>query len=676
MKPFLTLIMALVISISLTPLAYAEYTPTQPDANLSYDSTTSDLTITWDFDSLSDTARCAAKGDFSFSDDVQSDDAQSYVTVTSFIPVEYSPFGSNSTLIEEESDVYAEEVSCNGTFTMNMESLADFSDDLEIREMLIFITFYILNDDGSFSISGDFLLDELLITYAPTSTFDQDFLDWACNDQVGNVIFVGQDGTYGNNGENCEQLLELESEEECCDFSAEETTTDDTLEATLNDLTVVVEGTGTNSTKTLTVDLFTSNPQSTLFDDTPLGNFYEIELTGADTLDEITITITYSDADVSGLDESTLVIYRFSDGDDEWTALTTTVDATNNIATATTTGFSTFALGGSESSSSETNTSGGGCSGDCVKPTFGKNTYGKQIVQGGFSFNGNATDVTAYWTPYKMITAQTNTTHNFTFKVFENWGNNNIKWFQFGIVPEVGTPLNHAEVLATIYMKSSEIEKIIKVDKNNLWDIINATSYAENCGYVNSDCLELSLDVMFRDELKNKVIVIQAMDNPRNSDTKFLNEGIDTVGESMNEPLISSVSAGKGSAFYPQRAGSVELTLVDYKTDSWQDEYGYMWTSDNYKSFRIVDTIPVPIKEPDVIWSAMTRINSNFEILKQIEIQKALYIFDSSEIQSDLPLSFTIVISGKIDKLQDPIVLQKMKIEEQKAQLYLDEMFH
>ena len=319
----------------------------------------------------------------------------------------------------------------------------------------------------------------------------------------------------------------------------------------------------------------------------------------------------------------------------------------------------------------------GGCSGDCVAPIFGKDDTGRMIVQGGFSFNGNVTDVTNYHTPYHMITAQTNSTHNFTLKAFENYGNNNIKWFQFGIVPEVGSPLNDAEVLATIYTSSSKVENIVEDDKNNLFDIINATSYSKECGYVASDCLELSIDVIFREELRNKVIVIQAMDTSRNAETKFLNDGIETFGESLNEPLIAQVSVSKGGVFYPQDKGIVELTLTSYKNDLWQDKYGYEWTSDDYKSFRIIDTIPVPIKEPDVMWQAMTRMNSNFADMINYEQDKAYLILDEfcphcndvsfeeidNIVQSD--------ISIRLDR-SDNQELQKAIIAEQhRAQLIL-----
>lgn len=67
--------------------------------------------------------------------------------------------------------------------------------------------------------------------------------------------------------------------------------------------------------------------------------------------ESITLTLSYEDSDVSGIDESTLVIYRWDGA--TWTVLTDCVVDTNaNTVTCTTTHFSLFGLFGNESSSS------------------------------------------------------------------------------------------------------------------------------------------------------------------------------------------------------------------------------------------------------------------------------------------------------------------------------------
>lgn len=58
----------------------------------------------------------------------------------------------------------------------------------------------------------------------------------------------------------------------------------------------------------------------------------------------LTFKIEYTDSEISSLDESSLTIYKY--GGTDWAALSTTVDAANNAATATLASFSSFGLFG------------------------------------------------------------------------------------------------------------------------------------------------------------------------------------------------------------------------------------------------------------------------------------------------------------------------------------------
>ena len=64
----------------------------------------------------------------------------------------------------------------------------------------------------------------------------------------------------------------------------------------------------------------------------------------------VTVTITYTDDQIAGLDESSLKIYHW-DGT-QWVALSTTVNLSTNTLTATTTSFSDFAVMGQEGEAS------------------------------------------------------------------------------------------------------------------------------------------------------------------------------------------------------------------------------------------------------------------------------------------------------------------------------------
>lgn len=73
------------------------------------------------------------------------------------------------------------------------------------------------------------------------------------------------------------------------------------------------------------------------------------------------LTIVYTEADVSGIDQSTLAPYHRESGDSSWQLITgATVDASNHKITFSTAAFSSFAIFASPSSPSTPPSSGGG----------------------------------------------------------------------------------------------------------------------------------------------------------------------------------------------------------------------------------------------------------------------------------------------------------------------------
>ena len=270
------------------------------------------------------------------------------------------------------------------------------------------------------------------------------------------------------------------------------------------------------------------------------------------------------------------------------------------------------------SPSTENNNHNNRCSDDCIAPTFYKDKAGVPIVKDGFIFNGNSTDVTGFHTSYPLITVNTNETYNIKLKVYEE---NQLRWFQIGFgMPEIGSPFNDAESLATFYInfQNDTLDRIETVDKYSLIDILNATVKKVPCGYYDLECYELSADFLARDQLRNNIVAIQAVDQPKYSATHHINDGILIVGESINEPIYQKTTASKGGAFYPQKRGTVEITLIDYKTDTWKDPYGYLWSNDKYGPY-IIDTISPPTKEPD-----------KFAKIIDHEIERAMKYFNAT----------------------------------------------
>jgi len=318
--------------------------------------------------------------------------------------------------------------------------------------------------------------------------------------------------------------------------------------------------------------------------------------------------------------------------------------------------------------------SGSDCA-DCVPPTFGKNKDGKLLVSQGFIFNGNPTDVTDFHTPFPLITVITNQTNTVTVKVYENSGVSYIDLIQLGLgMPEVGSPLNDAQVLLEFWIDNTEIYKIVKVDKNNLVDVVNATTTLVGCLNDNGEnCLELSVKYIYRDQPKYNIMAINAVDFKRNTWNNYMNEGIEVVGESLNDPLLQQVIASKGGVFYPQKAGEATLTLSDYKTDMWTDEYGYVWSTNEHGPY-LVDIIPPPVKIPDEVspWSGYNdRWHSEFGEYVKIQQEKAAIIFDEMNKQERNGKMNTAIIPDsqivfdRIDR-DDPNISQSLIKEAQR----------
>lgn len=318
---------------------------------------------------------------------------------------------------------------------------------------------------------------------------------------------------------------------------------------------------------------------------------------------------------------------------------------------------------------------------DCIPPTFGKNKNGVLLVSEGFIFNGNPTDVTDYHTPFPLITVITNQTNTVTVKVYENSGVSYIDLIQLGLgMPEVGSPLNDAQVLLEFWIDNTEVYKIVKVDKNNLVDVVNATTTLVGCLNDNGEnCLELSVKYIYRDQPKYNIMAINAVDFKRNTWNNYMNEGIEVIGESLNDPLLQQVIASKGGVFYPQKAGEATLTLSDYKTDMWTDEYGYIWSTNEHGPY-LVDIIPTPVKIPDEVspWSGYNdRWHSEFGEYVKMQQEKAAIIFDEMNKQErNGPMNTAIIPDSQIvfDRIDrdDPNISQSLIKEAQRILVEYD----
>jgi len=104
----------------------------------------------------------------------------------------------------------------------------------------------------------------------------------------------------------------------------------------------------------------------------------------------------------------------------------------------------------------------------------------------------------------------------------------------------------------------------------------------------------------------------------------------------------------------------------------WVDKSGIEYERNSFGTF--LRTTPVELVRDDPMVKVMTRMNSNFEAMKQNELDKATAIFDSSLIQKELPDSFRILDDERTGKLQDPEVQLKLFIERMRADEKLNQL--
>ncbi|RNJ75530.1 MAG: hypothetical protein EB828_05070, partial [Nitrosopumilus sp. D6] len=116
---------------------------------------------------------------------------------------------------------------------------------------------------------------------------------------------------------------------------------------------------------------------------------------------------------------------------------------------------------------------------------------------------------------------------------------------------------------------------------------------------------------------------------------------------------------------------TIHLTQQDRRYNIWADQHGFVWIQNEYDSWeQLTHAKYERLADPSV--NVMTRTHSSFADLIEQERARATLIFNATELRSEVGESFAHDAPVRIDKLQDPIVLEKLKIAELAALEYLE----
>jgi parallel beta-helix repeat protein len=316
-----------------------------------------------------------------------------------------------------------------------------------------------------------------------------------------------------------------------------------------------------------------------------------------------------------------------------------------------------------------TSSSGGGDNQWPTRPTFGVSheDYQSQIVESGFSFNGEYFTITDnYHTDFAEQSVEIGTVNTFSATVYADKG----LWVQeflFG-VPGIGEG-HLAELGVEVwYDTNGEIDEVKVVQNSDVIDVdtVSVSHEKTNCTSTDEEakCDTTTVSMTFLESLIDKVMIIGAIDNERRIERTSLNEGFDISGESLN-PMLSNMIPSN-----VKNEGLLQVTQMAKYSPYWVAENGRMFEMNSFGSFKEINQSFERFQDSG---TAYTRMHSGFGGIIAYEQDKATEIYDSSNYISELPESFAYIYPETGERITEEI-RQEMLMQEEIAQAILDEM--
>ena len=299
----------------------------------------------------------------------------------------------------------------------------------------------------------------------------------------------------------------------------------------------------------------------------------------------------------------------------------------------------------------------GGSDEHLTRPTFGVSheTF-DSVVDTGFKFNDQPFPISNnHHTPFEEQSVIIGKTNSFAATIYADKGLK-VQEFLFGI-PNVGEA-HLAELGVEIwYDNNGEIDDVKAVQKSNVIDksSILATHEKTKCRALDIEekCNTTNISMTFLEPLKDKVMAIKAIDYKNRYQITYLNEGLDISGNSLNPMLTKMIPSNV------KNEGLVQVTQTAKYSPYWVADNGRFFEMNNFGSFK---ELKMPFERFHDSGDPKTRMHSEFGGMLAYEQKRALDVFDSSNLISKLPESFTYDFLESDDRITDEL---KAKMHEQ-----------
>ena len=248
------------------------------------------------------------------------------------------------------------------------------------------------------------------------------------------------------------------------------------------------------------------------------------------------------------------------------------------------------------------------------RPTIGKShdTF-LQIVDYGFFRNNDKYQITDnFYTATEKIPITTGESNSFGIKTYV--GDAKVMVGEISLVPEVGA-FEKAEVRMEAHFNFDKTLKEIRIfQKDNVIQKGIITSYQTpaDCmeGSGKLDCIYISFDnVIFMEPPIFEKIAVNVINNKRQYNITYLNDGFSFEGTSYNPPTIAKGIIDKGY--------QVDLIRIDKKNNLWVSNDIVYKLNDFGTFIRITPYKVILSPEPPV--NVMERNHSDFNKLKEYE---------------------------------------------------------
>ena len=353
--------------------------------------------------------------------------------------------------------------------------------------------------------------------------------------------------------------------------------------------------------------------------------------------------------------------------------------------------FSGF--GSAQSNSGGGGGGSGGCD-ECTAPTLGYNSRGQQLVSGGFSYNGNPSDVEYFFTPYPLIITEVGKENTAVFKIYDNQGPDQIMHFSMAFGLRTGDVISESKVMIEYDLDFQKNATITITDPENTIDndsVRIETDTVQCMPDASYQCLQITIHHTFRSPLNFDIVASDVWDTKRNAWQNYYNHGVHITGESLDK--LAGILVNNGTLrLYPLIADSTHVqVMVNEHHDLYRlaPDGNYHPLRNTYSLFHEIDesmysSVEIPTQgidrdDPRFAEYLFSQIELAQAVLNQIQLGQQI----ANDEFNDL------LINGTSDKQQqqhpdhtrtqridDPQLQEAIRYEQSKAELLFKLLFN